>query len=250
MFKKLTENGHHVTLISHQSLKGMNENYREILLNETSIGKDDEVYFNLSKMPNWRISSYLGPTALEVYPKKICPVLFTAQEIRDLWERGEKFDLVILQVFETECVYQLAKQFNCPVIATQSAITMSWAAARFGMSINPSYIPNNYMLLSGTMNFWQRVENTVITFLHHFYYKYVMMRNDKATVEKYFGAQDAAELEPLGYNTSLYLVNTHYTVHSPRPLVPSAIEVGGIHIGKPEALPKVKYIHFHKHVHF
>ncbi|XP_075223753.1 UDP-glycosyltransferase UGT5-like isoform X2 [Lycorma delicatula] len=39
-------------------------------------------------------------------------------------------------------------------------------------------------------------------------------------------------------NTSLVLVNTHPTLNRPRPQVPAVIDVGGMHIGKPEKLPE------------
>lgn len=45
------------------------------------------------------------------------------------------------------------------------------------------------------------------------------------------------------HNTSLILVNTHYTIDGVRPLTPNVIEVGGIHIDKkqPKKLPEVNF---------
>nr|CAD7198554.1 unnamed protein product [Timema douglasi] len=39
-------------------------------------------------------------------------------------------------------------------------------------------------------------------------------------------------------NTSLILVNSHFSISGPRPVVPGFVEVGGLHIEEPKALPK------------
>jgi len=43
-------------------------------------------------------------------------------------------------------------------------------------------------------------------------------------------------------NISLVMVNTHYSMDYPRPLVPAMITVGGIHITPGWELPNVRHI--------
>lgn len=241
LFKKLADKGHNVTVITLFPLQISNGNYKEIMLNGSHL-TDRATLNDLGKIPHWRVMSYVIPTVITEYPKIICPMLYTSTEIQNLSKNNVKFDLVLLKVFETECVYQLAKQFKCPVIGIHSAIILPWSARRFALSTNPSYIPNVYLPHNGKMSFWQRLENLMATEYLKLYNRYVMLENDKAVVAKYFGEEEASQLESLGYDTSVFLVNIHYTVNSPRPLVPNVIEIGGIHIGEPKPLPKVSYV--------
>lgn len=51
---------------------------------------------------------------------------------------------------------------------------------------------------------------------------------------------DLTPIDVLAYNISLILVNSHFSVNYPRPLVPNIIEVAGLHIDTPRPLPKVR----------
>lgn len=244
IFNKLAEKGHNVTVITVFPLKINNNNYKEIVLNGSYLINTSKLN-DLGKRPHWRFMSYLGPKIIAEFPKRICPMMFSSTEVQKLSKNNVKFDLVMLKVFETECVYQLAKQFECPIIGMHSSAILSWTAKRFALSINPSYISNIYMPASANMNFWQRLENTVMTCIHLIFYNYVMFENDKAVVAKYFDVDEASAFGTLAYNTSIFLANIHYTVNHPRPLVPNVIEIGGIHIGDPRPLPKVMLMILH-----
>jgi glucuronosyltransferase len=56
--------------------------------------------------------------------------------------------------------------------------------------------------------------------------------------KKYFG-QDIPPLSELKKRTSLILVNSHFSLHGPRPTVPGFVEVGGLHIQSGGNLPEV-----------
>lgn len=241
-FKKLTESGHNVTLITNFRVEGIKKNYREILLGADHLISDTKKFSDLEENTHWRILGYITPTVISALSNTLCPILFNSKEIKELSK--QKFDVVMVQIFQTECVYQLAKQFKCPIIGTHSSIINSWSAARFGLSLNPAYVPNGFNAVSSKMSFWQRLDNSLMTWVHKLYYKIVMLPNDKAIVRKYFGDKEAEELEALCYNTSLFLINTHHILHSSRPYVPHVIEIGGIHIEKSKPLPKVMYEFF------
>jgi glucuronosyltransferase len=58
-------------------------------------------------------------------------------------------------------------------------------------------------------------------------------------VHKHIG-NDVPPLSVIARNTSLLLVNTHFSLNRPRPLVPGIVEVGGLHLKPPKKLPKVR----------
>lgn len=57
-------------------------------------------------------------------------------------------------------------------------------------------------------------------------------------MRKYFGV-DLPFLDDIIKNTSLILVNHHFSLAFPRPLLPNVIEIGGHHIRSPKPLPAV-----------
>lgn len=47
------------------------------------------------------------------------------------------------------------------------------------------------------------------------------------------------DLDILAQNTSLQLINTHFSVNNVRPLIPNVIEVAGLHIQEPKPVNQV-----------
>lgn len=46
-------------------------------------------------------------------------------------------------------------------------------------------------------------------------------------------------LDEIAYNTSLMLVNAHFSLNEAKPTVPGLIEIAGLHIKNPKPLPTV-----------
>jgi hypothetical protein len=62
-------------------------------------------------------------------------------------------------------------------------------------------------------------------------------------MKQFFNFTDAAPpLTELLRKTSLLLVNNHFTLNYPKPLMPNIIEVGGMHIEQPKKLPEVRCV--------
>lgn len=49
-------------------------------------------------------------------------------------------------------------------------------------------------------------------------------------------------VEELVKNTSLILVNTHYSLSGSKPASPALVEIGGIHLREPQKLETVRFI--------
>lgn len=241
LFKRLTEDGHNLTLISYFSLEGIEKNYKEIIIGGDEVTRGMEAFGNIPDLRMLRFSRYAGAHAVGMYAKKCCTVLFTDKAVQNLSKSDIKFDIVFLQLLPSECIYQFAKQFECPIIGVHSTSILTWTANRFGQTVNPSYIPNNFSPYSSKMNFWQRLDNTLITYMQKLYYRFIVFPVDREVVTEHFSDEEASNLDTVIYNTSIYLINTHFTVQAPQPLVPSIVEVGGIHIGQQKPLPKVDF---------
>lgn len=70
------------------------------------------------------------------------------------------------------------------------------------------------------------------------YYWYNAERSN--SLAKDFFGEDMPDLDVLAQNTSLQLINTHFSINNVRPLVPNVIEVAGLHIQEPKPVNEVK----------
>lgn len=94
------------------------------------------------------------------------------------------------------------------------------------------------MELSQNMNFFERLENTFCQIYYKLGHKYLLVPTANKYSKKYLDF-DLEKNTDVFYNVSLLFAPTHFSSFGANPLVPSIIEVGGIHIEPPHALPKV-----------
>lgn len=143
------------------------------------------------------------------------------------------------------CYYMLIP--NCIHIflfsGLSSNLILPWFFEWFGNPNNPSYMVDMNMELSHNMNFFERLENTICQLYYTLGHEYVLLPTANKYSKKYLGFDLEANRD-IFYNVSLLFSPTHFTSFGAHPLVPSIIEVGGIHISPPNELPKVKSCYF------
>ena len=86
------------------------------------------------------------------------------------------------------------------------------------------------------MNFWQRLENWLVAKGMKHLYRLIEIGDNQLISAKFGdGIPDVADVK---LETSLILVNQHYSLNGPRPLTPGVIEIGGVHVEEDTPLPK------------
>lgn len=240
LLEELVSRGHNVTVISQPVATSDKPSYNEIILESVILSDIGKTVSDLNTIENKKLHiKYLSPMLISSFSDKLCDSLYKNKEVQELYKNNVTYDVVLLNVFETNCIYQLAKQLNCPIIGYHATLLMPWGYERFALPLNPAVVPNFYLPFSTKMSFFERVENALVTWGHNLYYRIQMFSKDKEIIKNHFGIEEANKLEDLVLTTSLFLMNTHYSVNLPRAMVPNVVEVGGIHIGKRKALPKV-----------
>nr|CAD7398190.1 unnamed protein product [Timema cristinae] len=233
LLKALAAKGHNITVISYFPQKKILPNYTDIDLHgsvttlEPTGGVTFEDITGGSNFGTARMVVDLGA--------QDCERVYSHPSIMKLIHSEEKFDLVINELFNTDCYLGIADRLKSPHIALSSHALVPWANDRFGNPDNPAYIPNLFLLLSNRMDFFERFQNTLTLLYHKIIYYYISDPKVIPIFKKYL--VNSSPLEELKRNTSLILVNTHFSLNQPRPLVPTVIEVGGIHFQQPKNLP-------------
>lgn len=150
--------------------------------------------------------------------------------------RSKPFDLIVTEFFATDCILGVSHVMQVPFVGLSSCALMPWHYDRVGQPDSPSYIPSEFGTFSERMSFWERFENWIVTRSSKLLYRIVEWNDNRLLAAKF--GDGIPDVREIARNTSLILVNQHYTLSGARPLVPAVVEVGGVHIKKMKPLPK------------
>ncbi|XP_067011624.2 UDP-glycosyltransferase UGT5 [Anabrus simplex] len=149
-----------------------------------------------------------------------------------------KFDLIIYEPMCGECLLGLTKRFGSPPVIGASAFSHPhWIDYMFGNPNNPSYIPDIMLPYLDHMTFLERMDNFLFNLRADHLWNSKVLPNIDAISRKHLGPSSAVPSEEL-LKVSAVMVNAHPSFDSPRPLLPSVVNVAGIHVKEPEPLPK------------
>lgn len=236
--KALVSRGHVLVVVSHFPQKEAVAHYTDIVLEDPLMTPSSVTGVSIED-----VLSVKNPTVnvirLAKYGVHTCETVLSHPSVKKLIRSDEEFDVVVNEVFHTDCFLPFAYKFKAISIGVSSSVLMPWANNRFGNPDNPSYIPNIFTSYSDHMNFIERIANAITSVLYKMMYHFFSDSPSQQLVREHFG-QDVPDLAELAMNTSLLLVNSHFSLNAPRPLVPSVVEIGGLHIPKPKPLPQVR----------
>ncbi|XP_046662637.1 UDP-glucosyltransferase 2-like [Homalodisca vitripennis] len=234
LFEELAARGHNVTVFSSFPRKKLLPNYTDIDFSDRlkPIMNEFSVEMLRKRVPNpWATTFFFR----DVHGDS-CKVL-DEPEYQDLLKAHDQYDIVITELFGSDCFAYYAYKLKIPMIAVTTSMAMPWAADRFGLPDNPSYILNYFQRFSPNMNFWERIYNTVTLLYGKFWHLWIFSRETQAMVEKSF-REPLPPVSEVVANTSMYFINSYHALLQSRPFPPNVIEIGGIHIKKKKPLPK------------
>lgn len=158
-----------------------------------------------------------------------------------------KFDLVMVESFFQECTVALGHKYGAPVVnllpLSPSQSVSRWAANPFEFSYTKDVELDSGKILS----FWERATNTYVGLcgrLIDFIIYYPKMENIMNIYFQYSGHENRPTLIDMLKNISLHLIDSDVMILSPRPYMPSFIEVPGIHIRPSKKMNAVKYLDY------
>lgn len=238
LFKELARRGHNMTVVSHFPLKQPMDNYHDISLYGLS-----EIFKEKFDVPIGEKVSPFGhyETQLRINQAgiELCNQLLGAPQVKNLLKYNDTFDLIIQEHFISDCFFAFNHIFKIPQVALSTCTLLPWEFDIMGAPINPSYNVVNLHRFSEKMSFLERVQNTVAFLIQAYVMPDLMYRNEiDRIIKKHFG-EGIPPVKELAKNTSILLVNSHFTINRPKPFPPNIIEVSGLHLGEPKPLPTV-----------
>jgi len=241
LMKGLAARGHQVFVVNHYPQTHTVPNYTDISLAGSMTNAVETTHLeNLGNGDVLLTINVLANRAMEM-----CEKILSFPPIQRLIISEEKFDLIIVEQFNTDCMLGFVHKFKIPFIAIATSVMMPWGNERFGNPDNPSYIPHHFLAHTDRMSFSERIANTVYEVSVKWAYHFLMDMPTQRIARRYFG-DSLPPLADIARNTSLLLLNSHFSMNQPRPLVPQIVEVGGLHLSPPAPLPEVLYYFSYK----
>lgn len=110
-----------------------------------------------------------------------------------------------------------------------------------GISGNPApyaFVPNKFTSYSDQMNIFEKLYNSFYNLYISLQENFLILPAQKSLYDTHF--KSVGKFEDAVKNASLYFINSHVLLESPRPYLPNMIPVAGLHINN-KALQKVEY---------
>lgn len=242
LMHRLGELGHNVTILS-VDLPSPNEkippNVHYIHLEKGyAVYKADNIKLNITEFiiaSNFKELDLFYDAVVS-----IAELVFASEGLQTLlnYPDGFKFDLVLHDYTMGPFLLGFLPKFNYPPVIGLSALHNPPITADF-MSNHyfPAYIPHHLTEFKTEMNFWERLENTLVYIYEFVKRRFIVSPKLDELACKYFG-KDIPNIDELGRRTTLSLVNSHPATNYVESLPPNIIEVGGMQITDPQPLPK------------
>lgn len=149
--------------------------------------------------------------------------------------------LIVMEAFFNDCFLGFAHKFKAPVVQVCSFGGTGWMGDLVGNPNPYSYVPGGFHNFGDRMTFWERLTNTVTGEFERLGRKCYYIPKQDGIARKYFNyTNDLPSISELETSTVIVLVNNHFSLNYPKPLMPNLVQIGGVHIKTPQELPEVR----------
>ncbi|XP_059470049.1 UDP-glycosyltransferase UGT5-like [Neocloeon triangulifer] len=234
--RALAERGHELVVVSTFPLKDPPPNYTDVNLWDTLKHIYEEMtnenLYEFANMPNIVVPFFYWMEGVNVID-----LVLHDPNVTEVINDKKGFDLILAEDFMSDATFGLSHHFKAPLVLISSMGGFHMSNYAVGNEAPASYVPNAMLTYGSKMTFCERLVNTLFQWYwdigSEFYY-FPMAERLKNEI-----FPGAPSIHKLRRSASLVLLNNHFSLNYPRPLVPNLIEVGGMHVKPPsKPLPK------------
>ncbi|KAL7633305.1 UNVERIFIED_CONTAM: hypothetical protein RMT77_016410 [Armadillidium vulgare] len=222
----LLDAGHNVTVISSFMLKREHKNLKLIFMPEIVKASEkimDDIGLDFEK------DLY---NVIKIYEGAKVKAFWEDQRAMEIWNNRNSFDLLISLSYFSEPSFPFLMDNDIPFVQIVTPGMEIFPLLNDGHLVSPSVIPNLRATYSEYMTFWERTTNLVSTVDYYYGITNAARVYMEPVVEKF---PEIGDYERFYDRVSLTLINSHFTLDGPFPLLPNHVEIGSIHCRK--ALP-------------
>ena len=151
-------------------------------------------------------------------------------------DKSKKFDLLILEAC-TRPALAFSHIYKAPVIQMSSFGAALDNYVNIGAPIHPILYPSITRQRLHNLTLWEKVKEVYMEFLTARLYERSKIAED-AMLKKHFG-NNIPPVDELNNNVDMLFLNIHPVFEGIRPVPPSVVFMGGLHVKPPQELPPV-----------
>ncbi|XP_017041496.1 UDP-glucosyltransferase 2 [Drosophila ficusphila] len=212
-------------------IEGLRENWLDM-----GMSFEAEEMRSQSVMERFTRLIYAGTTNVDI--------LLSDLQVRKLLTSGEKFDLLIVDLFLSDALLGLAFYYGIPTVAISPTGANSWLNNMFGNPQSSSLDPSNFLPFTERMNTRQRILNSLMSTFERLTYNFFHLISQQSVYTNHFEmlVKELPLYKDLTKNLSLALINSHPGLHYSRAYLPNMVEVGGLHLSPSNELQLPKHL--------
>ncbi|CAL8079943.1 unnamed protein product [Orchesella dallaii] len=179
----------------------------------------------------------------------MCNILLGNEETQK-WIKTAQFDLFIVDSLWNECGIGLAHVFRAKhVVSSFHNNLLLWNPDDFGSLWETSWIPDPQYDSTFPISFLQRLRGTLRAIRWNIYRGAFSYYQTRKLFRKHLKIENFPQFSELQQNTSLILVNSHFSEEYAHSIPPMVVPVGGIHIKENSRLNLDKVVKLIKTAH-
>ncbi|KAG0710470.1 UDP-glucuronosyltransferase 2B14 [Chionoecetes opilio] len=224
----LADRGHQVVMLTNIPVASKHPNIKEI--------NHGLSFFEVAKVNMFEVRKNENFGGLKKTMLSFAKHLYKVPAVAKLFERRKEFDVILVNHWFNEFAYPFVHEVPFITVATPGLDPHQ--SAVLGNVLSPSYVPDMMFLpTSFPMSAWNRFKNVLcllasgVTWRH-----WDVVPLVQGEISAHF--PDLPPLLEIERNQSLTLMNTHFSITTPVPLLPSQVEVGAMHCRPAKPLPK------------
>ncbi len=234
--KDLVAKGHNLTVITTDPIESDNPNLTQIDI--SYMYKYFKDALNFADFKHKKLDEIDLYNIFIDYVDETTPITLENPGIQKLIKNRDsyKFDAVIVEFLVYEPWFAFSYYFNAPLIGITSLDAYTDNHERLGNVFNPILHPDLLHSYVPPMNIFQRFE----TLKFYLYVKYVCNPrhykiSDQIIKKNFPGIKESSE--KIKESVQLLMTNSHPVLGFVRPIVPTTIQLGFMHIEEPKPLP-------------
>lgn len=156
-------------------------------------------------------------------------------------DKSRKFDVLIIEAC-TRPALVFSHIYKVPVIQMSSFGAALDNYVNIGAPVHPILYPSITRQRLHNLTWWEKVKEVYVDFMMNRMYE----RNKKAEIamlRKHFG-DSVPSIDELNNNVDMLFLNVHPVFEGIRPVPPSVVYMGGLHVNPPKELPTVSTFKF------
>nr|XP_053656174.1 UDP-glycosyltransferase UGT5-like [Cherax quadricarinatus]XP_053656175.1 UDP-glycosyltransferase UGT5-like [Cherax quadricarinatus] len=218
--ESLADRGHKIVMLINQPKSSRHPNIEDVPHGLPHYSEDNLNFFGNRKDPSAAFE------ALKDILLAFARELYQVPVVKNLYNRRKEFDVIIIDLMFNEIVYPFLHEVPFITLATSGVEPRQ--SSDLGNVLNPAYAPHFLKDYPRPMSLWHRFRNALAHTSYLFHWRKWSV---VPLIQKEISAQfpELPLLLDLERNVSLSLLNSHFSISTPLPLLPSQVELGAMH---------------------